>query len=215
MRIRALFALSLALLSCGLVACGTSSQSGSSSTSAGKIITLGVDLPLSGADASVGVSTLNGVKLAVEQANKAGLPGGFTFTINAIDDAVQGVHSPQQGASNMRTFVSDPTVLAVIGPYNSNVAQAQIPISNAAPLLQIGPSVVSDGLTIGDAARALRRTNPNTISFFRVCTTDAHQGSAAASFALKLGWKRAYIVDVNETYGLDLANVFDHDFAKS
>ena len=215
MRIRALFSLSLALLSCGLVACGTSSQSSSSSSPASKTITLGVDLPLSGADSSVGDSTLNGVKLAVEQANKMGLPGGFTIVVNAIDDAVQGVHSPQQGASNMRTFVADPSVLAVIGPYNSNVAQAQIPISNAAPLLQIGPSVVSDGLTIGAAARALRRTNPDTISFFRVCTTDAHQGSAAARFAMKLGWKRAYVVDDNETYGLDLANVFDRDFSKS
>ena len=212
MRIRVLFALTAALLSCGLASCGSSSNTSTKSTTGAKIVTIGVDLPLSGADASVGESTLNGVKLAVEQANKASVPGGYTFVVSAVDDAIQGVHSPEQGAANMRTFVADPTVLAVIGPYNSNVAQAQIPISNAAPLLQIGPSVVSDGLTMGAPALALRRTNPTTISFFRVCTTDSHQGSAAAAFAKKLGWNRAYVIDDNETYGLDLANVFERDF---
>jgi branched-chain amino acid transport system substrate-binding protein len=130
----------------------------------------------------------------------------------SLDDAVQGVHSPQQGAANVRNFVSDDAVLAMIGPYNSNVAAAEIPVTNAAGLVQIGPSVVSDGLTIGPDAKSLRRANPDTNSFFRVCTTDSRQGSALAQFARKLGYKKVYVIDDNETYGLDLANRFEQDF---
>lgn len=192
----------------------TACSSGGSSPS-GNVVKLGVDLPLSGADASVGQSTLNGVIFAVEQANAGhALPDGMSVEVDQLDDAVGGVHSPQQGVANVRTFVSDGNVLAMVGPYNSNVAAAQIPITNAAGLLQVGPSVVSDGLTLGPDAAALRRANPNVNTFFRVCTTDTRQGSADAAFARKLGWKTAYLVDDNETYGLDLANVFEGDFTK-
>ncbi|MEO6835617.1 MAG: branched-chain amino acid ABC transporter substrate-binding protein [Candidatus Tumulicola sp.] len=180
----------------------------------GSTIKIGIDLPLSGADASVGRSTLNGMLLAIDQAGKKTLPGGFKLEAVTLDDAVQGVHSPQQGVANVRTFVSDPNVLAVLGPYNSNVAAAQIPITNEAGLVAISPSTVSDGLTIGPDAEKLRRVNPTQNAFFRVCTTDARQGAAAAAFARKLGLKSAYIIDDNETYGLDLANVFEQDYRK-
>ncbi|HEY5257157.1 MAG TPA: branched-chain amino acid ABC transporter substrate-binding protein, partial [Candidatus Baltobacteraceae bacterium] len=193
----------------------TACSSGGSSPSGG-VVKIGVDLPLSGADASVGLSTLDGVVLAVEQANAAKLlPGGMTFTVDQLDDAVQGVHSPAQGAANARTFVSDANVLAMIGPYNSNVAAAQIPLTNAGGLVQISPAVVADGLTMGADAASLRRANPNANTFFRVCTTDSRQGSAGARFARQLGWKTVYIVDDNETYGLDLADVFESDFVKA
>lgn len=179
---------------------------------AAKTVTIGIDLPLSGADASVGISTEQGALLAIRES--AHLPDGYTVRAEPLDDAVQGVHSPQQGATNVRNFVSDPSVLAVIGPYNSNVAAAEIPVTNAAGLAQIGPSVVSDGLTLGADARRLRRANPQQNTFFRVCTTDSRQGSALAQFARKLGFKTVYVVDDNETYGLDIANRFENDFKR-
>lgn len=192
----------------------TACSSGNGSAPGGTTVKLGVDLPLSGADASVGQTTLNGITLAVEEANAKNPPGGLKFVVDASDDAVQGVHSPQQGDANVRAFAADSSVLAVIGPYNSNVAKAEIPVTNAAGLVQISPAVVADGLTLGADAAALRRTNPNLITFFRVCTTDSRQGSAAARFARGLGWKSAYLVDDNETYGLDLTQVFGDDFSK-
>lgn len=211
--LRAAAALSLFLCA---TACSSSSDTSSSNSAApsGTAIKIGIDLPLSGADASVGRSTLNGMLLAIQQSGSKGFPGGISVTANQLDDAVQGVHSPQQGVSNVKTFVSDPNVLVVLGPYNSNVAAAEIPVTNAAGLAQISQSAVSDGLTMGSDAQALRRANPSQNAFFRVCTTDSRQGSAAAAFARKLHWNKAYIIDDNETYGLDLANVFESDFTK-
>ena len=197
-----------------LAACssGSNFNQNVSSTPSGKTIEIGIDLPLSGRDASVGRSTLDGMVLAVDQANKKGLPGGYTLQVVRSDDAVRGVHSPQQGVANMKHDVSDPNVLVVLGPYNSNVAAAQIPVTNAAGLAQIAPSTVSDTLTLGPDAQAMRRANPSTNSFFRVCTTDSRQGAAAAMFALQRGFKKAYIIDDNEMYGLDLANVFEKEY---
>jgi branched-chain amino acid transport system substrate-binding protein len=198
--------------SAAALACALAFASCSSSDAPSNVIKIGIDLPLSGGDASVGRSTLNGMLLAIDQANAKKLPGGFTLQADQLDDAVQGVHSPQQGVANVRTFVSDPSVLAVLGPYNSNVAAAEIPITNEAGLAQISPSTVANSLTIGPDAATLRRANPTQNAFFRVCTINSLQGATAAAFAKKLGLKTAYIIDDNETYGLDLANVFETDF---
>src|ERR1700690_2815258 len=111
MRLRAA---SLAALALGLSLAACSGSGGPT----GKTIKIGIDLPLTGADASVGRSTLNGMLLAIDRANAKGLAGGFKLEAVQLDDAVQGVHSPQQGVANVRTFVSDPDVLAVLAPYN-------------------------------------------------------------------------------------------------
>lgn len=189
----------------------TSSVTAAPAAAAGQTIKVGIDLPLSGADASVGVSTEQGALLAVDQLQGT-MPKGFTLQAYPLDDSVQGVHNPEQGVTNVRTFVSDDAVLAMVGPYNSNVAQAEIPVTNAAGMAQIGPSVVSDNLTLGDGAKQLRRANPDLNTFFRVCTTDSRQGSALSQFARQLGYKRVYVIDDNETYGLDLADQFEKDF---
>jgi branched-chain amino acid transport system substrate-binding protein len=184
----------------------------SGARAAGATLTIGIDLPISGADAAIGVPTANGVILAVEEANKHGLPGGYKLASNLLDDAVQGKHDPAAGAQNVKTFIADPSVLAMIGPFNSNVAKSEIPLTNDAGLVQISPSATNDGLTIGEDAKRLRVANPDVNSFFRVCTRDSRQGAALAQFAKKLGYKKVFIIDDNETYGKGLADVFEASF---
>src|SRR6202011_5107006 len=122
--------LGLALTAIGLVglaACGSSSGGG---TTANKgTIKIGVELPESGKEASNGIPTLNGVKYAVQ---KQMTIKGFTIEINNLDDAVNGVHDPQKGAQNVQSFVADTKVLGFVGPFNSSVAKAEIPVANAA-----------------------------------------------------------------------------------
>jgi branched-chain amino acid transport system substrate-binding protein len=175
---------------------------------------IGIDLPTSGADATNGIPTRNGAVLAIEEANAKGLPGGNKVEADSLDDTVQGVHDPAQGAQNIKTFIADPAVMGVVGPFNSNVAKAEIPLTNDAGLAQISPSNTNTGLTKGDDAKTLRSSHPNTIAYFRVCTTDDRQGAAGAQFARKLGFKKVFVIDDNETYGKGLADVFEADFAK-
>jgi branched-chain amino acid transport system substrate-binding protein len=200
-----------------LAACNSSSSTSSSSTSSGATsgtIKIGVDLPVSGADASIGIPTQNGAVLAVEEANKNGFAGGkFKLEASLLDDAVQGKHDPNAGAQNVKTFIADDAVLAMVGPFNSNVAKAEIPLTNDAGLPQISPSNTNDGLTVGDDAKKLRTAHPDTNTYFRVCTRDSKQGQALAQVAVqRLGFKKAFVIDDNETYGKGLADVFDAQF---
>jgi branched-chain amino acid transport system substrate-binding protein len=205
-------AVALAGLALSLAGCSNAS-SGSSGAPSGDTIKIGIDMPMNGADAAIGVPTANGAVLAVEQANAAGFAGGkFKLEADVLDDSVQGKHDPAAGAQNVKTFIADPTVLAMIGPYNSNVAKSEIPLTNDAGLVQISPSNTNDSLTIGDPAASLRSTHPETIAYFRVCTRDSRQGAALAQFAQRLGWKKIYVIDDNETYGKGIADVFDASF---
>jgi branched-chain amino acid transport system substrate-binding protein len=210
----------IAALLAGCSSSSTTTQSTTASSAApvaaaaGSVIKIGVELPLSGGDASNGIPTRNGVILAVEESNKTTIPGGFSYAVDDLDDAVQGKHDPAQGVLNTKTFVSDSAVLAMVGPFNSNVAKAEIPVTNDAELAQISPSNTNNGLTQGDDGKKLRTSHPELNSYFRVCTTDDRQGAAGAAFAKKLGYKAAFIVDDNETYGKGLADVFEAQFKK-
>jgi branched-chain amino acid transport system substrate-binding protein len=176
----------------------------------GGTIEIGIDLPVSGADASIGVPTQNGAVLAIEEANKNGFTGGvFKLQASLLDDAVQGKHDPAAGAQNVKTFIADSAVLAMVGPFNSNVAKSEIPLTNDAGLAQISPSNTNDGLTVGEDAKKLRTAHPDTNAYFRVCTKDSRQGGALAQFAQKLGFKKIFIIDDNETYGKGLADNFE------
>jgi branched-chain amino acid transport system substrate-binding protein len=188
----------------------TSAPAAASAAAGGTVVKLGVDLPLSGGETPNGGPTLNGVKLALAQ-NKV---SGFDVQLNVQDDAVNGVHDPQQGAKNVTTLVNDSAVLGVVGPFNSNVAKAEIPVSNAGGLMQCSPANTNPSLTKPDqGALDLRKTNPDKIAYVRVATTDDIQGAAGADIAYSVvGAKTAYVVDDTETYGKGLADQFVKTF---
>src|SRR5579862_3437083 len=201
-----------AVSGCTSRATSQSSTSGATAAPKGTPIKIGIELPLSGGDASNGIPTRAGAVLAIEEANKAGVPGGFVFVADSLDDALQGTHNPGLGAQNTRSFISDPAVLAMIGPFNSNVAAAEIPLTNDAGLTQVSPATTNPGLTKGENAKRLRSSHPDQNAFFRVCTTDDRQGEGDAQSARALGWKKVFVVDDNETYGKGLADVFETQF---
>jgi len=177
----------------------------------GTAVKVGIELPMTGGEAPNGVPTANGVALAIDQIQ---VPG-FTVTINQQDDALNGKHDPNQGAKNLQTLANDSQVLFVVGPYNSNVAQAEIPVSNAAGLMQCSPANTAVGLTKGDAAKALRQTNPDKIAYVRVATTDDNQGAGTADIAYNVASaKKAYVLDDTQTYGKGLADGFTDAYTK-
>ena len=197
----------------GLAACGSSSGGG---TTANKgTIKIGVELPESGKEASNGLPTLNGVKFAVQ---KVGSVKGFTLAVENKDDAVNGSHDATKGAQNIRDLVADNKVLGVVGPFNSSVAQAEIPVANAASLTIISPANTSECLTQSfpppECAFKPSDLRPNgKNNYFRVAATDTLQGPAMADYAydtLKL--KNVAVASDNQTYGKGIAQNFAKEF---
>jgi branched-chain amino acid transport system substrate-binding protein len=209
--------LGLALTAIGLVgiaACGSSSSGGAANKGTIKI---GVELPESGKEASNGLPTLNGVKFAVQ---KVGSIKGFTLAVENKDDAVNGSHDATKGAQNIRDLVADNLVMGVIGPFNSSVAQAEIPVANAANLTIISPANTSECLTQSfpppECAFKPSDLRPNgKNNYFRVAATDTLQGPAMADYAydtLKL--KNVAVASDNQTYGKGIAQNFAIEFKK-
>ena len=189
-----------------------SSAAPSADTSKGTV-KIAIELPQQGSEKAASDPIINGIKLAVKQAG--GGAGGYKIDIpqSAIyDDALNGAHDAQTGANNMSQIVADPEIMAVIGPLNSSVAQAQIPISNEGGLLQCSPANTNPDLTKGAPAAQLR-TKPN--NYIRVVTTDDVQGPAAAQYIYDvLGKKSVYVIDDTETFGKGVADAFAAEFTK-
>jgi branched-chain amino acid transport system substrate-binding protein len=210
-------AAAIASLAIVAVACG----GGSSSTGGGSkgTISIGVDLPESGAAASSGLPTLNGVKYAVQKAG--GSVSGWTLTVENRDDAVGGKYDAAKGVQNVTDLISNNAVVAMVGPFNSAVGKAEIPVAAPAHLTMISPSNTNPCLTKNLGAPAcdynpadLRKGNPN--NYFRVVATDDLQGPAMADYAFNtLGIKKIGILDEKTVFGIGIANAFQAQFLKN
>ena len=174
-------------------------------------VNFAIELPQQGSEKAASDPIINGIKLAVEQAG--GQAGGYKIEIPQSvikDDALNGAHDAQTGANNMSQLVAVESVVGVIGPLNSSVALAQIPISNAGSLAQCSPANTNPDLTKGDPAKQIR-TKPN--NYVRVVTTDDVQGPAASQYLYDtLKKKTVYIIDDTETFGKGVADAFEADF---
>jgi branched-chain amino acid transport system substrate-binding protein len=187
-------------------ACGGAAPGG------GKTLKIGITLPLSGSSLASAGPARDGALLAIKDFTA---PAGYTIEASILDHAVNGTHDPQQGAKDMTSFVADSAVVAVVGPFNSSVAQVQIPISNEAGMLQCSPANTAPGLTKGDDGRQLRASKPDQINYVRVATTDDIQGPAVAQYAFNtLGLKTVAIIDDTETYGKGIADTFQAEWEK-
>lgn len=194
-------------------------ESGGGGTFAGDTIKIGVDLPVSGGDATIGLPTRNGMELAIRQANEKGgvTVAGKTYKLEMyfLDDVPPGgtVHDPAQSSKNADSFIADPAVLAVLGPFNSSNAQAMMPKLNTAGLCQISPSNTNETLTKPEYGKTADYRPTGEITYFRVAATDDIQGPAAADYAYnELKLTKVYILDDTETYGKGIADNFERRF---
>src|SRR5581483_10201935 len=124
---------------------GGATGSGSSSTSSGgggggsgKTYTIGLEMPLSGANAQLGINEEYGVEVAVDQAN-ANSSLGFKVALVKSDDEGDPTKSP--AAANQ--LVQNSAVIGVIGPAFSGNTTASGPIYNAAKLPFVTPSATN------------------------------------------------------------------------
>jgi branched-chain amino acid transport system substrate-binding protein len=186
----------------------TTAATATTAAAAGEII-IASDLPTSGADASSGLPAQNGAAFAVSQTPSY---KGIKITFKPFDDAVNGVHDPQKGAQNVQQMLSDPKVLAMVGPFNSNVARAEIPIANQGALAMMSPSNTNECLTqlfpyCDPKPAALRPTGKN--NYFRIAAPDTVQGPAMADYIIDtLKLTKIAVFSDNETFGKGVADNF-------
>lgn len=177
-------------------------------TVANKTIKIGIELPQSGNEDANGTPTKNGVLLAIKQANAKNTIPGYTLADNNQDDAVNGVHNPEKGATNMRILVADTAVLGVVGPFNSGVARFEIPVSNEVGLVQCSPANTGTDLT-QDGSATYRFNGQDKRNYFRVAAPDNIQGPAGADYTYTdLGKHTVYVMDDTEPFGVGVATAF-------
>jgi branched-chain amino acid transport system substrate-binding protein len=198
--------LALVLAGCG-GAGGSSGDGGDCDTSRGTLV-VGLVAPLSGEFASVGLGMKNSADLAVTQANARCAAPGYHLAVQSQDDRAD----PATGAAAAATLARDPSLVGVIGPFNSSVAQAVQPVLGEAGVVQISPGSIATALTHGakPATAPLRQYQ----TFFRTVATDAVQGPAAATYLARAeGKRRVAVVSDGKTYGEGIAEEFAKQLA--
>src|SRR5579883_3418074 len=177
---------------------------------ADKSVTIGINLPFTGADAHDAELIKDGAMLAIDEANAAGGVGGYKIEVMQLDDgtATAGQYDPAQAATNARKMVGNDSVVAAIGPQMSGSGKAMSPILSQGGLATITPSSTNPDITNPKFA-AQYRPGGKAI-YFRTVTTDAYQGPNMANyFADTLKVKSVYVLDDSGAYGVGLANAFE------
>ena len=179
--------LSILALASMLAACGGAPSSGSVT------IKIATQSPLSGGMAAVGGDIKNGADLAISQLGDPLKQMGFTVQLAPYDD--QG--NPDAGVANAKNIVSDPSILCVVGHYNSGVQIPSSEVYHTAGLANVSPANTNPKVT----DRGYKEVS-------RICGRDDMQGAVGATFAQSLGAKTAYVLDDKTTYGEGIATYF-------
>ena len=165
-------------------------------------IKIGGNFELTGGIANFGVQTVNGIKLAIKEANEKGGVNGKKITFVTADNKSEAA----EAANAITKLITQDKAVVILGPVSSSnvLATVQIAQDNKIPLL------------------TATATNPNVTAengkvkpyVFRACFIDPFQGKVMSDFATKtLNAKTAAIyVDNSSDYSKGLAEVFEKTF---
>jgi branched-chain amino acid transport system substrate-binding protein len=200
-----LLILTTAVLSLTLFGCPpkTGETTGTAAAPAGGEILVGEYGSLTGPQATFGVSTHNGIMIALDEINAAGGINGRKLKVITEDDQSK----QEEAATAVTKLISQNNVVAVIGEVASSASLAAAPICQQNKVPMITPSSTNEDVTKkGDY-------------IFRMCFIDNYQGEQLAVFAANpkaengLAAKTAAILtDVKSDYSTGLAKVFEQTF---
>lgn len=160
-------------------------------------VRIGVAAPLTGPQAHLGKDVENGARLAIEEANAAGIMIGGSkvrFELVSEDDEASGTKATVVAQS----FV-DKKISAVVGHMNSGASIPASKIYSDAGIPQVSPS-----------ATAVAYTAQGFKTAYRVIANDLQQGRVLGEYAVKqLAGTRIAIVDDRTAYGQGLADEFE------
>ncbi|HJT24931.1 MAG TPA: ABC transporter substrate-binding protein [bacterium] len=155
---------------------------------------------LTGSQATFGISTQNGIQLAVDEVNAAGGVNGKTLKVMVLDD--QG--KPEEAAVAVTKLITEDKAQVILGEVASSLSLAAAPICQQHKVPMITPSSTATQVTqVGDYV-------------FRVCFIDPFQGQVMADFSMgSLKAKTAAIFrDQKSDYSMGLANAFIKRFTE-
>jgi branched-chain amino acid transport system substrate-binding protein len=173
------------------------------------------DLPLQGASRTQTTQINNAIRFVLEQ--RGWKAGDLNVAFQACDDATAQAGKWDSGKCNQnaQAYASNPSVIGVIGTFNSGCAAIEIPVLNQAPggaIPMVSPANTYVCLTEGGPGCA--ETEPDqyyptgTRNYTRVVAHDAYQGAADAQFAKDHGVTSVYVLNDKEAYGLGVATNF-------
>ena len=162
-----------------------------------KTIKIGALFPMSGPGAYFGAQDKQGIELAIEQLNKAGV-GGYKLEIQYEDSAC----SPLPATQAAKRLLDQYKPHVVIGEECSDATLAVMPLMEQAkvPLLNAGSS-------------SIRITEPGNPWTFRIMPNEVMQGVDIATNAYKrLNARSAVLLYENTNAGIGNAKVFGETF---
>ena len=165
-----------------------------------KTIKIGALFPMSGPGSYFGAQDKQGVELALEQLNKAGV-NGYKFAVQYEDSSCGPLPATQAAKRLIEQFKPD----VIIGEECSDATLAVMPIVEQAkvPLLNAGSS-------------SIKVTEPGNPWTFRIMPNEVMQGINLADNAYKrLNARTAVLLFENTNAGIGNAQVFKDTFTKS
>ena len=155
---------------------------------------------LTGTTATFGISTRNGIDMAIEEVNAAG--GVLGRQVRVIVEDNQG--RPEEAQTVVTKLITSDQVVAVLGEVASSRTLAAAPVAQQNGIPLITPASTNPGVTeVGDY-------------IFRVCFIDPFQGLVMAKFAFNTLQVRnvAILRDIRNDYSVGLADVFIENFTQ-
>jgi branched-chain amino acid transport system substrate-binding protein len=202
---------SIAVLALGAAACGSSKKSGGGGSSGGGTVDIYSSLPLQGASKDQTGAMVQGIKLALKQANNKA--GKFTVKYQSLDDstAQQGNWDPGQTATDARKAAQDSNTVYYIGEFNSGASAISIPILNQAAVPQVSPANTYPGLTTSgpgtEAGEPDKYYPTGKRTYLRIVPQDRIQAAALLTTMKGDGCQKVAIANDGETYGAGLARL--------
>lgn len=190
-------ATALALAACGDKAPPPAPKAEAPKAPEVQVVKIGSASPLTGAQAHIGIDIRNGVQLAIEDANKAGVTiGGKPVKLEMLAEDDEA--NPTK-ATTVAQKLADAKVAAVVGHFNSGASIPASKIYADAGIPQISPSSTNPDYTL----KGYKTT-------FRVVAHDGQQGPVLGNYALNsLKAKTIAVIDDSTAYGQGLADNFE------
>ena len=198
----------LSVLAAGAMLMGALTGCGGGSKGAdGDTIKIGGVLEMTGGSASFGISSKNGIDLALKKINEKGVLGGKKLSLVVADTKSEA----SEATNAMQKVISQDKVVAVIGPNQSSAVIAAGAINNGSKVVDVTPMGTNTDVTVDPSSKKVKPYS------FRTCFIDPFQGTVMASFAsndLKVK-KAAIYIDNTSDYAKGLAQFFKENFIKN